>query len=680
MKIKMNEIKKLTGALKKSIFTHFTPELAYLSDKVPDSDEWLHEIKFDGYRIVTIIKNGKPRFITRNNNDWTHYFPKLGKAIKNFPFKNAILDGELVAVDDKGISNFQLLQNSIQTDSDARRESKLKYFIFDLPYCQDFDLTQTPLIERKDLLKRIFLAWKPKEMVMYSDFVQGHGLEIYNMACQTSLEGIISKKAFSPYEQRRSKAWLKNKCNKSQEFVIGGFTDPKHSRKHFGSLLLGYYNSSGNLIYCGHVGTGFSQKSLAEIYHKLTKLEQNTCPFYELPIKGKLKHVHWLKPKLICEVKFSEWTEEGIIRHPSFEGLRMDKKAKSIVKESTMLSKTSNTSSSAKAPNKTAKLVKLTKTIKSPNNSSKQVKPKNTEALVIEGIEITHPNRIIAPMKITKGELARYYAAISDKILPYIENRPLLIMRCPKEGGSSCFFQKHLTKAFPKEIVGIEVGDSNTTEGDRKYLMIKNIKGLISLIQFNVVEIHPWGSQAKNLEKPDRIVFDLDPAPGISWRDFIHRTLILKKELDNLKLKSFIKTTGGKGFHITIPINPLLDWTTIKNFTRDFAIKMSKKYPDFFVSTMSKKVRTNKIFIDYLRNARNATSVAAFSTRVHPGAPISTPLSWKEVNNTRSSREYNINNIRKRINKIDKNKSDPWKGFYQCKQKITQKMIKSVNA
>lgn len=651
IKTEIDKILKSTGSRtpllsskKKPLPATFSPQLCFLTDRTPEGEGWLHEIKFDGYRIIAIKNKDQIKLLTRRGLDWSQHFPTLVKELKKLPIEKAIFDGEIIVQDKKGISRFQLLQNAIKD----RKQINLKYYIFDLGYYEGLDLTKMVLIDRKKILKTIFEHWKHHPHIFYTDHILSNGKAIFQRACQYSLEGIVSKNIMSVYEHKRSHDWLKTKCTHRQEFVIGGFTKPKGHRAQLGALLVGYYNDHKELIYCGKVGTGFSDKLLKDISQKFMPLIQKKSPFktYE-----KIKDTTWVKPKLVCVLEFLTWTDNGLLRHPSFIGLRQDKLSKEVKKET--------------VEKEVAKKEKATLYSKT---NSKTIKPTK--------FRLTHANQILYPTQnVTKQELADYYSLVANLILPHLIYRPLLLRRCHSSHSNSktnqdCYFQKHYNKSFPKSIYPINVKKTGSDKED--FIMIKDKNGLMSLVQFDVIEIHPWGSRSNHLEKPDRIIFDLDPDPTLPWKTIALSALAIRHELEEIGLKSFVKTSGGKGLHIVIPITPKLEWPEIKRFASGFARSMAQKYPLFFTATITKSKRVQKIFIDYLRNSRGATAVGVYSTRAEPNAPISCPLDWKELLSIKSASRYNVSNFRKRLFKI---KKDPWKEFFECKQNVTKKYI-----
>lgn len=629
--LRKNRPKKITFtlptlSLTKSAFPkQITPELATLVDKPPNGQEWLHEIKFDGYRLVAFKKNGKTQLFTRNYNNWTNKFPNLVLAIDNLPIKTVVLDGEVTVLDKDQHANFQLLQNSIKQENEA----DFVYFLFDVIYFDNYDLTSLPLIERKQILKSLLPA--DDLTLRYSDHVQGQGQDVFAKSCEMGLEGIVSKLANSPYLQKRSKDWLKIKCVKRQEFVIGGFTKPKHSRKYFGSLLLGTYNKNHELIYNGNVGTGFTQDSLKSIYEALIKHKTTEMPFKTRPPAS--KDATWVKPILVAEVEFTEWTEEDYLRHPSFKGLRTDKPAKSITKENII----------------------ILESIPSQSKKSKSMKLP---------IKITNPDKILYPKdKITKLDIIEYYNTIHKWILPYIIERPLTLLRCPSD-YQHCFYQKHINQENSEFLFDIAIKEK---KGKEDYIYIKNKEGLLTLAQMGTLEIHPWGSTIQEVEYPDIITFDLDPAPDIEWKRVVAAAFEIKEHLAEFKLKSYVKTTGGKGLHVVVPIKPEYDWEEVKNFAHVFVNFLIQRDPKNYISKMSKAERKGKIFIDYLRNQRGATSIAPYSTRAREQAPVATPLDWDELTNHFKDTFYTIKTLPIRLVEL---KKDPWKGFFKSSQSL----------
>lgn len=602
------------------------PQLATMVNEAPVGNDWIHELKFDGYRILAFKENNNIRLMSRNNREWTEHFTKISKAIKKLTSKKILLDGEVVLLDKNNKTNFQLLQNSIG------KNKPFIYYIFDLLYYDKYNLMPLPLNERKSILKKLLTNFESNTL-RYSDHIVGSGPDVFNKACEMGLEGIVSKNIHINYVEKRTKSWLKLKCVKRQEFVIGGFSPPKGSRSFFGSLYLGYYER-GKLKFCGNVGTGFNQASLKNIYGLLSKNITKANPFSTKP--PGITTAIWVKPKLVAEVEFSEWTTDGMLRHPSFKGLRKDKLAKNITREQeTTLNKIKSVNQS-KGINKKAQLP----------------------------FKLTNPDKLLYPeSNITKYNLAHYYYSIQEWILPYIVNRPLTLVRCP-ENYKDCFYQKHINKSTPDTLFGIKIKEKDKFG---KCIYIKNIEGLMALVQMGTLEIHPWGSKIESIEYPDIITIDLDPAPDIKWKQVVITANRIKTHLLDFKLRSFVKTTGGKGLHVVIPIKPEYDWEQVKIFSRIFVKLIVSNYPNEYVSEMSKAKRKGKIFIDYLRNQRGATAVAAYSTRARPHAPVSVPLDWDELTTRIKDTSFTIFTLPQRLANLQK---DPWKDFFKIKQSL----------
>lgn len=627
-------VKNLKGAKKSRIPEFIHPELTTTA-AVPAGENWLHEMKLDGYRIVSIIHAKKVVLMTRRGQNWTKKFNALADALRNFPIKNTILDGELVALDKQGLSQFQLLQNVLEYN----KKIKLYYYIFDMVYCHGYDLSHVSLFERKALLNNLLESWQNKaDTIRYSEHIQGAGVAVFQSACELGMEGIISKRADSFYQQYRSHDWIKTKCLQQQEFVVGGYTEPAGSRQYLGSLLLGYFDKKKRFIYCGHVGTGFNQEALKKFHDILSKLEQNNSPFYAVP---KVKNTHWVKPELVIAVEFREWTQDGILRQASLRGLRRDKHPKDVHREKIMSSpKIKNASRLKKLP--------------------PLVTPKT---VTIATVMLSHPEKLLYQKpKISKVDLANFYEKIAKWILPYIVNRPLTLLRCPEGIGQKCFYQKHINEKSP-----VGVGTIHIKSDEPDYLFIKTLPGLISLVQWDVLEIHPWGSQVKSPDNPDRIIFDLDPAAGVGWQDIIKTAFLLRDNLKSVGLESFVKTTGGKGLHIVVPLTGKHTWQQVKQFSRSVAAMMVQQNPMLYTATLSKAKRYNKIFIDYLRNIKGATAIAAYGIRAREGAPVSTPVTWVELKKLKSPNQFNFANLALRLHKL---KQDPWQRFFTIRQKI----------
>lgn len=635
--------KELPGVRKAALPDTLRPQLATLVNRVPDGDEWLHEIKFDGYRALCKIERGKASFYTREGNDWTDRFGKLPDVAAALPVNSAVLDGEVVALLPDGSSSFQALQNTL-----GQGGSQPVYYAFDLLYLDGFDLRDAPLVRRKELLRS--LLEDRSELIRYSDHFTGSGRELFKSACDHSLEGIISKRGDRPYTSGRTSDWVKVKCVKNQEFVIGGFTDPAGARSGFGALLVGVHENN-NLVYSGRVGTGYTDKSLKELSARLLKLEQPKPPFSNPPKGAAARGVHWIRPELVAEVEFTDWTRDGILRHPSFKGLREDKKPSEIRREAV------------------AQLQEVEAETK-PAQSAGKVKGK----VQVAGVAVSNPDKILyADQGVTKLDLVRYYERVAEWALPHISNRPLMFLRCPEGTAKQCFFQKHASDSVLAAVkkISIEEQDSGPATG----LAIDSLKGLLSLAQMGVLEIHAWGCRIEKIEQPDLMIFDLDPDPAVPWPDVVKSAHDIRAFLQDLALESFVKTTGGKGLHIEVPLTQKASWDEVKEFSKLIADTLTKEHPEKYIAVMSKARRKGKIFVDYLRNGRGATAICPYSTRARAGAPVSVPIEWDELTPDLRPDRFTIRTVPDRLAEL---KRDPWEGIEKVRQSITAAMRKKL--
>jgi len=646
-------------------------ELATLAKQAPEGDDWLYEIKFDGYRMLCRIDKGRARFISRNGHDWTKKFPELAEMVARLPVEQALLDGEVVALAADGTTSFQALQNVFQTG----RTAKLVYYVFDLLHVDGFNVTSVPLEGRKELLSKV-LAGATSKSIRLSEHLAGNGAEVFKQACRLHLEGIICKRRGRPYRPGRGLDWLKVKCSRREEFVIGGFTPPTGSRSHFGALLLGYHDVDGQLIYAGRVGTGFNDQTLASLHKTLSKLVRAKSPFHNLTgSTGPARGVTWVEPRLVAEVEFSNWTDEGLLRHPSFQGLREDKSAREVVRDVPLSSSEVKTMARAKPVKANSKSSRPKK--KGPGASDSPIKStarrKAADDIEVAGVRLSHPDKVLYPQDgVTKLDLAHYYEQVADWLLPQVAGRPLALVRCPGGHGKPCFFQKHPGEGVSPHLRQVNVSETASSEF---HLAIDDLAGLIALVQMGVLEIHAWGSTTQHLEKPDRLVFDLDPDPSVAWPVVVAAARELRAVLEELGLVSFLKTTGGKGLHLVVPIRPRTDWDDAKAFCRAVADVMVKAAPDRYLATASKAARKGKIFIDYLRNGRGATAMAAYSTRAKGVPTVSVPIAWDELGPRLTSDHFTIRNVPTRLKKL---RPDPWADLPQTKQSITAAMLKQL--
>jgi bifunctional non-homologous end joining protein LigD len=664
--IDAKELSKLSGARRAPLPDKFQPQLATLASRVPEGDDWLHELKFDGYRILARVEKGEIRLVTRRANDWTARFRSVADALEELPVNSAILDGELVSLDEQGLSNFQQLQNSMNRG----KVESIVYYVFDVPYLDGFDLAQLPLVERKEVLARLLLSTNPKNdgTVRYSDHIRGRGEEVLQYACRGAMEGIVSKRADSLYQQYRSSSWLKVKCLKEQEFVIGGYTKPEGSREGFGALLVGYYDK-GDLNYAGRVGTGFTSQSLRELTAELKQRRVDSPPFKNPPTGSRRRGVNWVRPELVAQVAFSEWTSDGRLRQPSFQGLREDKPAKEVVRELAksppdIERRSRSRSSSVQADTVNGQNRTRGRKPKAPGSSHAA-----SREVVVAGVRITNPDRVLYPEQgLTKRDLAEFYERIADWVLPYVVNRPLTLVRCPEGHTGECFYQKHLTGYMPEAVEGVRVKEKGKSE---EYVMIRDLAGLISLVQMGVLEIHPWPARVDKLERPDYLVFDLDPGEGVEWKAVVAGAREVKERLEGAGLRAFLRTSGGKGLHVVVPLQRRNTWDELKQFAKSVADTMTRDAPDRYLATMSKAKRRGKVYIDYLRNQRGATAIASYSTRARDGAAVATPISWEELTATSRADKYNVSNLPKRLGKLSR---DPWEGFFSVRQSLTREV------
>ena len=616
------DIAAVRGAKKGLLPVFLAPSLAGLCERPPSGPKWAHEIKHDGYRIGARVDGGKIKLLTRTGLDWTSRFSSIVKALAGLGLASAYIDGEVVVEDAAGISNF----NSLQADLSSGRQDRMRLYVFDLLYCEGFDLTRATLLDRKTLLADIVGGLPAHSLIRFSEHLIDHdGPTILDHTCRLGLEGIVSKRVDLPYRAGRGEHWLKSKCMLREAFVIVGYVPSTAAPGTVGALLLGYYGG-GKLHYAGRVGTGYSGAESKALRDKLEAIHSTKSAFSKPLPAGAEKGVRWAKPQLVCEVEFRGWTEEVLIRQSSYKGLREDMAAKDVTLET--------------GPPKT------------------RAAPKPDLA----GVRLTHPERILwADAGITKQGLAEFYAEIADWILPHLVNRPLSLLRSPAGVGEKGFFAKHPWHGLGDAVRRVDTGD------DQPMLAIDDLAGLIGMVQAGVVEIHPWGSTVDRLEEPDRLIFDLDPGEDVPWSAVIEAALETRERLRKVGLASFVKTSGGKGLHVVVPIVPRVGWEEAKAFTASIAEAMSKDDPKRYVATMSKRARQGRVFVDYFRNGRGATAVAPYSTRARPEASVSTPLAWEELSLGVRADQFTIDNLRQRLDFFS---GEPWPDFFALRQQL----------
>lgn len=620
-----------SAAVKAPLPVAFFPMLATLVDEPPRSGDWIYEIKLDGYRVVARIDGDDVRVFTRNGNDWTSKLKPVRDEIRKLGIVSAWLDGEIAVMDPKGNPSFQLLQRAI----DNARSGDIVFFAFDMPHFGGYDLTAVPLTQRKLLLQKV-LEGRESERVRFSEAFDAPVEQLLEGACKKGLEGLIGKRAGSTYVSKRSNAWIKLKCSQRQEFIVIGYTDPKGTRTAFGSLLLGLHDEKQELVYAGSVGTGFDEHLLLTIHDKLKPLRTDKAPIV-VPrgVKG-----HWVQPKLIAEVAFTEWTEDGRVRHPVFHGLRTDKDPEAISRE---------------------------KVVDDAELEKPRAAAKPGKKVRIASIDISHPERVIDKRSgAAKLDLVKYYESIADLMLPHLVGRPIALVRAPTGIEGELFFQKHGEKI---KIPGIRQLDRSFWPGHPAMLEIATGETLVGAAQMNVIEIHTWNSTTDDIAHPDRVIFDLDPGKGIDFETLKEGTTLTRKMLDLLGLESFLKTSGGKGLHVVVPLTPSRKWgyDEVKDFAEDMVKHMAATIPKLFVSKSGESNRVGRIFVDYLRNGKGATTICAFSARARPGLGVSVPLTWRELPKLISSDQWNIFNVQERLKKL---RADPWKDYSTTKQTL----------
>jgi bifunctional non-homologous end joining protein LigD len=645
------------------------PQLATLAAEAPAGDQWLHEIKFDGYRMICRKDGTKVQLFSRNKNDWTARFGALVESLGQLPFEQAILDGEVCALAESGNPDFQELQNAMK-EGRARR---IVYYAFDVLYADGFDLTKVALLLRKLFLEANLSA--RLKGVEYSKHVVGEGPAYFKAACKLGLEGIVSKRADRPYYLGRSADWLKVKCIKREEFVIGGYTDPAGSRVGFGSLLVGYYDKRHQLTYAGRVGTGFDTRALRELTQRLEKIEEPRSPFHNLTTRtAEARRAHWVRPQLVGQVEFSEWTADGRLRHPSFQGLREDKPANEVVRDRPLpLTAFSDGGSNGHAKRavtamarRQSRRVKRDAAGKSSNVASNGRTATKAERVDVAGVSLSSPDKMLYPEQgITKLQLAQYYEAIGEWVLPELVGRPLVLVRCPEGIGKPCFFQKHPGAGSSDRLRQIPVKEKSKTE---RYLVADDLAGVISLVQMGVLEIHSWGSRADRIEQPDRLIVDLDPDPSVKFARLVEAAYEVRQFLQDLGLESFVKTTGGKGLHVVVPVSRRQEWDEMKEFCRLVAAAIVRAAPEHYTANMSKSARVGKIYVDYLRNGRGASAIVPYSTRARSGAPVAMPVAWEELRRLEAANQFNIQNA---VERLRRQKTDPWAEIVRVRQSVS---------
>ena len=621
------------------------PCLATLGDKPPDSDTWVHEIKFDGYRIQARLDRGKVKLLTRKGLDWTQKFPTIASAVATLPARTALIDGEAVAEGGDGLSSFSLLQQDLK----AGRHDQMVFYAFDLLHLDGTNLRQLPLIARKNSLATLLKREPARGPLRLSESLSGPGTTLLQHACKMGLEGIVSKLAEAPYSAGRGHDWVKTKCSDRQEFVVAGFVPSTADARAVGALVLGFYDG-GRLKYAGRTGTGFTHEMARSLFRKLKALERTETPLETVPPeeRGARKPI-WVEPKAVVEVDFRGWTHGNRIRQASFQGVREDKAPKEVMREKAVA-----------AASRTASVKRGGAPVRK-NASVERSAPLKKSDVTVAGVRLTHPDRVYwDDVGVTKHELADFYVQIWKWMRPHVVARPISLVRCPEGASGQCFFQKHARAGIPTEHLHLvpEKGD--------EIISVDDIDGVIALVQGGVLEIHTRGTTIDKREHADRLVFDLDPGPGVGWKDLVAAARDVRERLEGIKLKCFLKTSGGKGLHVVLPIRPA-PWEQAKAFCKAVAEAMEADEPDRYLSTATKAKRNKKIFVDYLRNSREATAIAPYSTRARPGAPVSVPVDWSELGSLKGADQYTVRNLPQRLSRMRK---DPWATIGRIKQSL----------
>ena len=631
---------KLSGAVSGPMPDRLAPQLATLVESVPEGD-WCYEVKFDGYRILARIRDGEVRLFTRNGHDWTAKLPAHAEALAALGLESAWLDGEIVVENEQGLASFQQLQSAFEQG----RAGHVRYYLFDLPYLNGVDLRQVPLEERRAALATV-LARGSSRLLRFSEDFREAPDSLLGSVCQRKFEGLVGKRAGSPYVSRRSSDWIKLKCKHRQEFVIVGFTDPQGTRSVLGALLLGLHDpDNGELRYAGKVGTGFSEQSLRTLHERLKSLGSQRPAVVNPPSGFDAKGVHWLRPELVGEVAYAEMTDAGLVRHAVFHGLRADKPAQAIRYERPQ-----------------------------PAPGTAEVAREAPKAAVTGQIRITHPDRVIDPSTgISKGELAEYYAQIAPWALPWLKHRPVSLVRGPDGLGGELFFQKHAGRL---EMPYMTQLDRRFDPGHAALMVIDSPQALVGAAQMGTLELHSWNAIVPHLEKPDRFVLDLDPDPALPWNFMIEATQLTLTLLDELGLVAFLKTSGGKGIHVVVPLSRRQGWDRVKAFSQAISQHMAAVLPERFTAVSGPRNRIGKIFIDYLRNVRGASTVTAYSARARPGLPVSVPIHRDELRELKGADTWHIRNLPQRLEGLGED--DPWAGLPAVRQSIAAQMRKRL--
>jgi bifunctional non-homologous end joining protein LigD len=661
----------IPGAAKAALPQKLSPQLATLASTAPKAGQWVYESKFDGYRVMARIDGqGRARLITRGGHDWSAKLPRLVAALQGLGVRSAWLDGEIVLHGADGLPDFNALQNAFERSAP---HPGIVYFLFDLPFLEGHDLRELPLTRRRELLKALLdggKAARHEELLRFSESFEADAASILSAACKMNLEGVIAKRADSAYTPGRSESWLKLKCQQRQEFVVCGYTDRSDGQPQVGSLLLGVYGKgrgkASELVSVGRVGTGWTASEARKLRTQLSRLAVATSPFPAGEVKPgrwtkrQAEATRWVQPRLVAEVAFAGWTPDGQLRHASYVALRSDKPAQQVVRE---VGVPPAAGASAAADEAAAPAARARSRVKAQAGASKPTQP------TVAGLAITHGDRVIdASTGLTKHDLVGYYASVADWMLPHLRGRPCALVRGPQGIQGTLFFQKHAERM---EIPGVKELDPALDPGHASLLEVGSLQALVGAAQMNVIEFHTWGSMARHIGRPDRMVFDLDPGEGTAWPQVQEAALLVRGFLAELGLQSWLKTSGGKGLHVVVPLAPRREASVVKAFSKAIVEHLAKTIPSRFVAKSGPANRVGKLFIDYLRNGHGATTAAAFSARARPGLGVSMPVAWEELDGLKSAAQWNIANARERLSF---QQDDPWEGYWKKRQALTGAM------
>ncbi|MBI5278439.1 MAG: DNA ligase D [Burkholderiales bacterium] len=615
------------GAVPAALPEKLAPQLPTLAAAAPASDQWIWEIKFDGYRLMARVEGDKVQLVTRGGHDWSAKMPALVQAVASLGLRSAWLDGEIVVLGPQGTPDFHALQNAIDQ---PRHRGAIEYFLFDVPYLDGYDLRKVPLLARRQLLQRL-MEERPQERLRFSTAFDADAAAILESARRMGLEGVIAKRKDAPYESRRTETWLKLKNKLRQEFVVGGYSDRAGVTSEIGALLLGVHDDKGALRYVGNVGTGWNARTATLLKQQLAAIEQAKSPFAGAPPS---KGVRWVQPRFVTEVEFSEWTPDQQLRHAKFIAMRDDKPAADVRREDAVM------------PAGPALLQAVSS--------------------IVDGIKVSHPERVVDEASgITKLELVRYYESVADWMLPHLRGRPCSLVRGPNGVGGELFYQKHLNEQAIAEVRELPAA---LWPGHASLLEIPTKKALVAAAQMNVIEFHTWNATERRIGQPDRVIFDLDPGEGVPWNHVQEAALLVRGMLAELKLQAWLKTSGGKGLHVVVPLAPRDGWDAVKAFSEAVVQHLAQVIPQRFVAKSGAGNRVGRIFVDYLRNGHGATTAAAFSARSRPGLGVSMPIAWDELPALKRSDQWTVRTAREYLSF---QQADPWAGYWDCRQTLT---------